>query len=529
MTDERRARRARASERALTPSPTSTVPQTVEALRRGARWMWGNPHADGRSWATGLDYSGLPPDVCRAVGDLADNASRTAVVAAAEACERAAAEAGLTHAVRERCAELGERARLLAAFLGDYVSTCIAMHQADLALGASTDDAERRMLLVTRAELSYVAHLSLTGVYDASRDAARTKTRNSVWEDIRAESELVQFWVGLDAKAAGPVRDDTGMDPRDEDHPLADDWFDEPLPDAAPAPPGIVVLRSVGHLPGHARDGTRPSGGSTPRAEFAALAGVALGCAPPPDLSAVRARLVSRYPHAAAVIDRILALAVGQPYARLRPALLVGPPGCGKTRLAREICEAMGLPVTVYSCAGVADSSLIGTSRQWGTGRASVPLQAIKRAMLASVALVIDEIEKVADSRHNGNAQDGLLSLLDHAGRYHDPYLECDTDLGAVTFLATANGLGGITAPLRDRFLVLEMPVPTRESLPAIVDGIMQDLRAELGQDEAWLPPLDGEELAAVVANWRPGGSIRALRRLVEAALAARTALAPRH
>ncbi|WP_133123360.1 AAA family ATPase, partial [Methylobacterium frigidaeris] len=317
---------------------------------------------------------------------------------------------------------------------------------------------------------------------------------------------------------------------------FAPDWVDDDfLADletarAARRAEGLVVIESVAHLPGTAKDGVRPTGGgATPRAEFASLAGVRLRCVPPPDLPAVRARLVSRYPHAAAVIDRILSLAVEQPYARLRPVLLVGPPGCGKTRLAREICEGLGLAVTVYSCAGVSDASLIGTSRQWGTGRASVPLQAIKRAMTATVAIVVDEIEKAAESRHNGNAQDGLLSMLDHASRYHDPYLECDTDLSGVTFLATANSLAGITDPLRDRFLVLAMPAPTRESLPALIEGILQDLRAELGQDEAWLPALDGEEQAAVVANHRPGGSIRSLRRLVEAAVASRTVLSPRH
>ncbi len=528
----RRAQRASANLRALTPPEVSHAPASVTALRNGAALLWHNPYADATAWAGSLDTVGLPDAVRAPHATLvAGFAGTPAIVALAEAAEAAARDVSLSNDVCERCEEIGSRGRLLATWLGHYPSALVAMHEADLAAGATVDDAERRLLLTTRAELSYVAHLILQGTYDAKRDAVRTEVRRIVWGDLSAEGELVQFWQSLD-RPRGAVRDDTGHDPRD----FAPDWLeDDFISDletarAARRTEGLVVIRSVEHLPGSAKDGARPTGsGTTPRSEFASLAGVRLPCVPPADLPAVRARLVSRYPHAAAVIDRILLLAVGQPYARLRPVLLVGPPGCGKTRLARDICEAMGLAVTVYSCAGVADSSLIGTSRQWGTGRASVPLQAIKREMTATVAIVVDEVDKVGTSRLNGNAQDGLLSMLDHAGRYHDPYLECDANLAGVTFIATANGVSTVTDPLRDRFLILEMPAPTRESLPALIEGILEDLREETGQDMAWLPGLDGEELAAVLANHRPGSSIRSLRRLVEAAVASRAVLSPRH
>ena len=71
------------------------------------------------------------------------------------------------------------------------------------------------------------------------------------------------------------------------------------------------------------------------------------------------------------------------------------------------------------------------------------------------------------------------------------------------------------------------MPAPRSEDLPVLAAGILEDIREERGTDEGWLPGLDGEELAAVVAHHR--GSIRSLRKLVEAALAAREMLAPRH
>ncbi|MGU3476908.1 AAA family ATPase [Methylobacterium sp. D48H] len=536
MTDDpQRVAEARLSLRIHTP-PTVTPPHAppdLDALYKGAPFAWSNPFLDCRAWALQVETSSLPPLLVALLDPLREHPQLDDVVALAERAEQYELDESLTTDVQWACGLMAARLRFVAAYMGHYISTCMAYHAVSVAASGQHDDAILYLMLTTVAVLREVGHRQVADAYDPAKDADITKLRGLVVPDMERDADVVEFWRrlrGEDTQASGTdeprgaVRDDTGLDPRDPDHV---DFRRDDLGDLDG--PSLQVLATVQHLPGGAKDGGRPSGGSTPKAEYAPMAGRRLPCVPPPDLPAVRARLVSRYPHAAAVIDRMLALAVGQRYARLRPVLLVGPPGCGKTRLARELCEAMGLTVTVYSCAGVADSSLIGTNRQWGTGRASVPLQAIRKAMMASVAIVVDEIDKVGTSRHNGNAQDGMLSMLDHASRYHDPYLECDTDLSGATFVATANTLAGVSAPLLDRFLVLQMPPPTRESLPVLVDEILADLREETGQDEDWLPGLDGEELTAVLENFRPGSSIRALRRLVEAVVSARAVLAPRH
>jgi hypothetical protein len=289
--------------------------------------------------------------------------------------------------------------------------------------------------------------------------------------------------------------------------------------------PTLVVLQSLSHLP-EAKSSHSPN----PKLEFAPLAGVDVPLAETPDLQAASQQLVAEMPWAEDVIVTVLMDSVGSAASRVRNTLLVGRPGSGKTRLARRIGELLGMQPTIVPAAGAADSSFGGTGRQWSTARASTVLQAVRRTGIANPLLIVDELEKAGDGRHNGNLLDALLPFLEveSARRYHDPYLECATDLSKACYICTCNATFAVPGPLLDRLRTIEVPQPRREHLPVVAKTIMSEIRQERGEDEVWCPDLDADELDLLAKRWR-GGSLRPLRRMVEVVLSGRISLAPRH
>ena len=249
-----------------------------------------------------------------------------------------------------------------------------------------------------------------------------------------------------------------------------------------------------------------------------------------PSLHEARSTLAFEFPYALDVIDFALADLVGRSTVLLRPLLLVGDPGGGKSRFGRRLGEVLGLPIW-RSDASRADGAVFGgTDRRWYTAEPCHPFLAVAQGKVANPAVLLDEIEKAAIRNDYGRLWDCLLSFLEPETncRYPDPALQTNLDLSQVSYIATANSIDPLPAPIRDRFRTIRFPKPGREHLDALLPAVVANLVKERGLGVEWIRPLDGAERMVIGRYWN-GGSVRRLRRIVEVILRERDTMESRH
>ena len=143
--------------------------------------------------------------------------------------------------------------------------------------------------------------------------------------------------------------------------------------------------------------------------------------------------------------------------------LLCGPAGTGKSQIAYAVARILKLPWTTLDMSSINDpEQLTGSSRIYSNAKPGIIMEAFSMAGESNLVFIINELDKAAAGKGNGNPADVLLTLLDNLG-FTDNYIECMVPTVGVYPIATANDKENISAPLMSRFAVIDIPDYTAE------------------------------------------------------------------
>lgn len=248
------------------------------------------------------------------------------------------------------------------------------------------------------------------------------------------------------------------------------------------------------------------------------------------DLNAVRATLDADHYGLDKVKDRIMEyLAVKNMTGTLDAPILclVGPPGVGKTSLASSIANALDREFVKASLGGVRDEAEIRGHRRTYLG--SLPgriIQGMKKAGVVNPVFLLDEIDKMA-SDYKGDPSSAMLEVLDPEQNkmFSDHYLEEPYDLSKVMFVATANYLGDIPEPLRDRLEIIELSSYTEEEKVNIAKEHLIPKQVKVNGLTKSQFRLNEPQLRYLIRHYTRESGVRQLERVI-ASLCRKTVLA---
>lgn len=198
---------------------------------------------------------------------------------------------------------------------------------------------------------------------------------------------------------------------------------------------------------------------------------------------------------------------------------LVGPPGTGKTSIARSIADALGKEFVKISLGGVADEAeLRGHRRTYVGAMPGKIVRALKKVGVSNPLILLDEIDKLSPASHRGDPAAAMLEILDPEQNrfFQDNYLEIEYDLSKVMFVATANSWDTIPEPLLDRVEIIELSSYTYlEKIDIAKNYLIPQVLAENSLDSKYFQ-INSKTIDYIVKRYTYEPGVRELKRVFD-------------